>query len=64
MKRELISKQYAKQILKKAYPLEPGDTISFQVSEALFVLEYSGNSYSAEVNEFIKNIKVEKSQFD
>ncbi len=64
MTHEMISKQDAKYILKKAYPLVPGDSLSFAISEALFVLEYSGSSYSDEVNVFIKNIKVEKSQFD
>ena len=64
MAKEMISKEYAKQILKKAYPLVPGDSMSFTISEALFVLEYSGSSYSDEVNEFIKTLKVDKSRFD
>ncbi len=64
MVHEIISKEYAKYILKKAYPLVSGDSMSFTISEALFVLEYSGSSYSDEVNEFIKTLKVDKSRFD
>ena len=59
MTREIISKAYAYQFLKKVYPLKPGDTITFQLSEALFVLGYKGNSYSGEINEFIKELKEE-----
>jgi len=59
MKHETINKARAYQILKKAYPLKPGDTITFEISEALFVLDYRSGSDSKEVNEFIKNLKEE-----
>ena len=57
MKHEIISKAYAYQILRKAFPLKNGDNITFEICEALLILHYKGNSYSCEINEFIKNLK-------
>lgn len=57
MTHETIGKAYAYQILKEAYPLKPGDTVTFLISEALFVLEYQGSSDSADVNLFIERLR-------
>jgi len=54
---ELINKEYAIHILKKAYPMQVGDWITFEISEALLVLGYVGGTLSTEVNEFIKKLE-------
>ena len=52
----IMDKKEAKEILKKLYPLKPGDVVSFLISEALLAVDFKGSSYATEVKEFIVNL--------
>jgi len=57
MKKELMSKARAYQVLKQAYPVHTQDWMTFDVCEALLIMGFKGDSRAVEVNKFIEKLQ-------
>jgi len=57
VKKESMSKAWAYQILKQAYPVHIQDWMTFDICEALLIMGFKGDSRAVEVNKFIEKLQ-------